>query len=246
MDDTRHAIVSVTSEVFNRPSHCPIGSKNDKDWTRVFNHLRGWHWQHTHRQERHNAASLSLSQITPEEHSATSGSEQSSPPPASRKFTGYPCNLDRSLRSSCSLSEAPRCGCCHHWRSLKHALADDIALASRNYTSLLSFFAHQRSNIRPGSIRSNTHSNRTEFKRFLNHRSVRFDFWKDFKQHSSKPMNSDQKGSYQLSLEQLEYCYVSYDRSLKSSEDSWKWTSKSIWTRELSTQHYELTKFLTD
>jgi len=45
-------------------------------------------------------------------------------------------------------------------------------------------------------------------------------FWEGFKQHSSKLINSDQEGSYQLLLEQLEYCYVSYDRSLKSSEDS--------------------------
>ncbi len=33
-------------------------------------------------------------------------------------------------------------------------------------------------------------------------------------------MNPDQEGPYQLPPVQLEYCYVSYDRSLKSSEDS--------------------------
>ena len=33
-------------------------------------------------------------------------------------------------------------------------------------------------------------------------------------------MNSDQKDSYQLFLKQLKYCYVSYDQSLKLSEDS--------------------------
>ncbi len=45
-------------------------------------------------------------------------------------------------------------------------------------------------------------------------------FWEGFKQHPPELINPDQEGPYQLLLEQLGYCYVSYDRSLKSSEDS--------------------------